>query len=260
MAVIRFFQRFIPRRYWRTERLKQQVLATCNSTVLSGPFAGMKYLDESVGSEFVPKLLGTYERELHEIVERLISSRPTTLFNVGAAEGYYGIGFAFRLPHTRIVMWESTARGRELINELARKNGVPDAHVKVAGVCTPSGLRRELAAYREQSPLVVVDIEGGEGLLLDPEILPELETCTLLVEVHDFALEGVGDLLTDRFAQSHSIESIAAQDRSVADWPEVVTRLLRSNYRKTAVALMSEGRPKSMSWLYMRPKKARASA
>ena len=33
--------------------------------VLTGPFAGMRYETEAVHSMHVPKLLGTYERELH---------------------------------------------------------------------------------------------------------------------------------------------------------------------------------------------------
>src|SRR6516162_7464404 len=41
-------------------------------TVRHGPFRGMKYTAEkSVGSVLVPKLLGSYERELHPLLERL---------------------------------------------------------------------------------------------------------------------------------------------------------------------------------------------
>ena len=38
---------------------------------LSGPFKGMRYYPISTGGEFLPKVTGTYERELHEAIEDL---------------------------------------------------------------------------------------------------------------------------------------------------------------------------------------------
>ena len=36
----------------------------------AGPFAGMRYIRNAVGSAYVPKLLGMYERELNRVVEK----------------------------------------------------------------------------------------------------------------------------------------------------------------------------------------------
>ena len=44
--------------------------------ILAGPFAGMHYVGDYAGSLLPPKLLGTYERELHAIVDRLIAQKP----------------------------------------------------------------------------------------------------------------------------------------------------------------------------------------
>ena len=46
---------------------------------MSGPFAGMKYVADSVGSQYEPKLLGTYESELTGIVNDLCKQRFQTL-------------------------------------------------------------------------------------------------------------------------------------------------------------------------------------
>src|SRR5262245_14426030 len=43
--------------------------------VLGGPFAGMALVHAVTGS-FIPKLLGSYERELHDIIERIIQKAP----------------------------------------------------------------------------------------------------------------------------------------------------------------------------------------
>ena len=76
-------------------------------TVLSGPFKGMRYPLRSSGQGgLLPKLLGTYERELSPAIERLISDRPTLVVNVGAAEGYYAVGLALRAPQAQVIAFE----------------------------------------------------------------------------------------------------------------------------------------------------------
>jgi hypothetical protein len=42
--------------------------------VLDGPFAGMRYVPRAAGSSLLPKLLGSYEAELHGIVAVVINS------------------------------------------------------------------------------------------------------------------------------------------------------------------------------------------
>ena len=231
-----------------------QLLDTSVRQVLSGPFSGMKYLEYSVGSTLPPKILGTYELELHTLVERLITLRPSTIFNIGAAEGYYAIGFARRLPETKVLCWEISEVGRHLTSLLLDANAVSPDRVSIAGICTLSELRNalELAEALEQS-LILVDIEGGEALLLDPEILPRLKSCQILVEIHEFAVPGVEKLLVNRFIHTHHIEHIQAYPRRISDWPKSAASLIAPGFEGAAIALMNEGRPPNMSWLYLNP-------
>lgn len=63
--------------------------------VLNGPFKGLKYpFKEAFGSVFTPKIIGTYELELHSIVNEILVSGYKHIIDIGAAEGYYSIGFA----------------------------------------------------------------------------------------------------------------------------------------------------------------------
>src|SRR5215218_7302739 len=70
--------------------------------VRSGPFAGTAYSRDLLvdSGDAVAKLVGTYEMELHPVVEAWISEPPRRLVNVGAAEGFYAVGFARVLPKT----------------------------------------------------------------------------------------------------------------------------------------------------------------
>ena len=49
-------------------------------------------------SSCVPKLIGSYEEEVHPIIEEIIRRRYSIVVNIGCAEGYYAVGFALRIP------------------------------------------------------------------------------------------------------------------------------------------------------------------
>ena len=44
-------------------------------------------IDESIGSKLYPKILGTYELELHSTVQEIVESKYKKVINVGASEG-----------------------------------------------------------------------------------------------------------------------------------------------------------------------------
>ncbi len=72
----------IARRIWRawltkdylrrTQRAAELFLHHYDARVLQGPFAGMNYLRRSHNSEFLPKLLGSYEAELSGVLEEIV--------------------------------------------------------------------------------------------------------------------------------------------------------------------------------------------
>lgn len=217
--------------------------------VVSGPFRGMRYIDRSVGSTYVPKLLGIYERELAAIVEEIIASKPSLIVDVGAAEGYYAVGLACRLPESRMIAFELEAHGRAAVAEMAAANGVTD-RVTILAACEPDGLNAALEG--QPGAVVIMDVEGYEQVLLDPDKVPALATATILVEIHEFAVPGITETLARRFEKTHTLEHVWAEDRSRADfpWRTTVTSLLPPRYIDGAV---SEMRPPHMSWYFARP-------
>lgn len=55
---------------WRPVRYLENLTRECTGgRVLAGPFAGMRYIRTSQGSALIPKLLGSYEKELAACVE-----------------------------------------------------------------------------------------------------------------------------------------------------------------------------------------------
>lgn len=216
--------------------------------VLAGPFQGMKYVRSSCGSALLPKLLGTYENELHPAIELLCRLDTDVIVDVGAAEGYYVVGMARRVPGARVIGFETNRVGRVLTRRLARVNGV-SARVSTRGFCAHAGLREALEGARE--PVVICDIEGAELELLDPREVPALRRCKLLVELHEGGQPTERGELYGRFGESHTISFLPLAPRSNADLPPGIT-LDPGN----ADFAMDEKRAISTGWLLMLPKAA----
>jgi len=220
-----------------------------NSTVLSGPFRGMRYLEESSSSVLAPKLLGIYERELHKAIEEAIAFPFERIVDIGAAEGYYCIGFAMRMPNVKVLAYEMYTPAHALIENLAALNHI-HGRVEIRGACTVDELNSVLDP--SLPTLVICDAEGAEAYLLDPLRVPALRSAHVLVELHDFVLGGLSKVIRQRFDTTHQIEQIHAEARSRSEFPfsSFITRRF-PGYVDFAV---SDCWPPGMSWFWMRPK------
>lgn len=222
-----------------------------NGRVHEGPFAGMRYEFGAVCSASVPKLLGTYEKELHGVVEGLASKRWASVIDVGAAEGYYAVGFAMRLRDARVIAYEMDANGRNLLRRNATSNGVID-RLDVRGECTASDLDKAIADA-ERPTLVVLDVEGAEADLIRGVAAERRKTVTFLIEVHDFASKGnvtITAQLHELLGATHKIETLRSRRRERSDFP-LTFWLVPSRNRLHA---MDEYRPGTMEWMLCTPK------
>jgi len=170
--------------------------------VMGGCFAGLSYVGDAVGSALIPKLLGTYERELGPVVDEIVRGSFEEIIDIGAAEGYYAVGLARLLPDARVHAFEMTEHGRALLSEMAIANGVAD-RVLIKGKCDAPDLRDCLGS--SERPVVICDVEGHEGKLLDIGLVPSLVRAFVLVEIHETLCPGVGQLLSSSFADSKAV-------------------------------------------------------
>jgi hypothetical protein len=216
----------------------------------------MKYVASGIGSVYYPKLLGVYERELHPIVEAISRIDADCIIDIGAAEGYYAVGLALHNPQTKVVAFEQTPKGQALVREMASQNRVAD-RVRILGRCEPGDLNAELAHAKRA--VVVCDVEGYETTLLDLMAVPALAAAWVLVELHEFIIAGVGELIRGRFAGTHRITEIEQTERTRADYPFLpwYTRLLPAAY---ATYPVNEFRPARMSWLWLEPRASKGTA
>lgn len=240
----------VPKHFRPIGYLTHLVRTRTNCIVRRGPFQGMRYTEVSRGSAYIPKLLGIYERELARYIELAVERRPRLVVDLGAAEGYYAIGMARRLPCARIVAFEMHAESRDALREMVKLNAV-NSRVQVLGKCEPDDLAFVLA--NESHALIICDVEGYEDRLLNPALVPVLRRLPILVELHDFVIPKAKELMLQRFYATHEITQIWQQNRSRSEfpWRTLGTMLLPRSYLDWAV---SEWRPVRMSWLWMEPK------
>lgn len=242
----------IPNRLKPHAILKPKIAKITSNQVVSGPFIGMKYINTSVGSAFIPKILGTYELELAHIIDDLCRKSFDTIIDIGAAEGYYAVGFAIRKPKAKVIAYEVEAKGRELMMRMAELNSV-EKRLSIRGMCEASNLFEDLNQGR--NCLVIMDIEGSESVFLDPFIFPQLGKSHILVELHDYVISDIGEIISRRFFASHKITEIWARPRTIEDFSLKLESLSWKIPKKYIVRSMSEYRPQGMRWFYLEPNK-----
>jgi SAM-dependent methyltransferase len=196
----------------------------------------MRLTDITTGSH-APKRIGSYEKELHSLIESF--SGYDRVINVGCGEGYYVVGLARRMRDADMWGFDIAASAREACRRMAEANAV---RVHVHGEATPGALDELVVTDRT---LIIVDAEGAEVDVLDPSKAPKLHGADLLVELHDFLRPGATDVLLRRFPYRRPC-FIIQQPRRASDYP-----MLASLSDSDAERAMSESRPRDQRWLWM---------
>ncbi len=247
--------RLLPRTYrsWQqsfADRRLRRVITLlekeCGLIVQTGPFVGMTYVSEAICSSLVPKLLGSYEAELHALLTQIVTRDYQTVIDVGCAEGYYAVGLALRLPRARVYAFDINARARELCAKLALANKVAE-RVIVADKCD----HEKLNSLIHGRTLIVCDCEGCELQLLDPALAPELKKSDLLVELHDTIDPRITPTILSRFTLSHEITLVDSGERDPTAFP-----ILRNFDHLTQRTAVAEFRDAPMQWGYLQAKSA----
>jgi precorrin-6B methylase 2 len=234
---------------WRSDYFLDELL-TPPLVVRSGMFQAMAYVGEAVGSSLLPKLIGSYEKELSPIFQALRNRNIEVIFDIGAAEGYYAVGFARMLPQCQVVAFEATQQGRDLLAEMARKNHVEN-RVEIHGKCTPEQFE-ELIASRKPD-FVLMDVEGAEKDLITPRSAQLLSQTELVVELHPGEVRNIENHVRSATSRTHDSDFCECKARTYEDFWKDLNFFQKLLCGKTILAFMGEGRTES-HWLHIVPK------
>lgn len=222
--------------------------------MLTGPFAGMRYPAGFVPLQLFsgPYQVGSFELELGPAVERIVAARPTTVVNVGSAEGYYAVGLALRLPAARVIGFELDPALRAAATRLASINGVAE-RLELRGLCTVAELAALAPTATPGGTAVIMDCEGAEGELADPLGVPWLLGASLLIELHPAIDPEVRARLGERLAPSHEVEVVSTEIRRASRF-DAELRPIRGLRRIDRELLVAEFRDGPQDWLVANPR------
>lgn len=216
-------------------------------TVQNGPFRGMSYpSSQAYGSEIMPKLLGSYESELHPLIELFCQRHYKQVIDIGCAEGYYAVGLAMRIPSTVVYAFDINPDATAFCREMALLNGV-NLRVKTCGLCSVDTL---LSLPLTDSTLIISDCEGYEKLLFSNCTSKHLHRVDLLIEVHDCIDPSISREIIETFAASHEVSTITSIS-DAAKARDVKFKMLASHNDQERLSIVSEGRPCTMEWIYL---------
>lgn len=231
----------------RYKEIVKQIAEQTGSVVAAGPFKGMHYVEWAVGSAVSPKLIGSYEEELAASIEDAIKQGYERIIDIGCAEGYYAVGMAVRKPQTKVIAFDIDPEARRLCQEMAKLNNASE-RITIKEGADPGSLEENINGRC----LIICDCEGYEAELIDPEKVPSVKSCDLIVELHEHIVEDIKGQIAERFESTHDISIIKAVERDSARYPILNSF---SSARDKEMAL-NEFRPANMCWAIMKRKTA----
>lgn len=237
----------------RRVALSRELFGEFGGIVRYGPMQGLKLPDGLYWSsgDGAPMLLGIYEREVMEALQ-LISASRRTLVNLGAADGYYGVGLVKNGMFEHSYCFELMPKGRAAIKELAASNGL-EKRVHVFGAADKDLSRMLVAEGVNLGDVVILcDIEGAEFEAFTTDALMALNGAIIIIEVHDFLREDGREqlrTLKDRASVWFNLTEMRMGARDLSVFPEC-QRFSDSDRWLMA----SEGRGELMTWLRLDPK------
>lgn len=231
------------------EQIGKNFFVSTEGYVKSGALAGLRLLGPSKWSGFqdlTPKLLGTYEQHLLAELRPLGKNKSWEHFIcVGAADGYWALGLKKAGWANSVTAFEVDPESRA---QLIKSSQVNKISVAVNSEFDSLSLETVEGA-KEDSTLILVDIEGGE-YELDWKSMLTGSKAKFIVELHSNNQE-VNSRLFRNFQPTHDLRVLKRDQYSVKELGEEGTGFDREYEMLISV---SEGRLRGQEWLIATPK------
>jgi hypothetical protein len=175
-----------------------------NFQVLNGPFKALKYPSIDITeATLVPKIIGSYEAQLHPVIHQIINTPYTDVLDIGCAEGYYAVGFASCMPDTIIHCFDINEKDLNFCRTMAKVNNLDNLTYNTE--CNPATLTS--FNFKGHS-LIFCDCEGYELELFSTEVIDKLRNVDVLVELHDVVNPVISSQILTRFQHTHNLHVV----------------------------------------------------
>jgi hypothetical protein len=216
-----------------------------------GPLKGFKFSNTSWwgAADRGSMLLGLYEQEVLISLQN-IPKKYRYFIDIGAADGYYGVGVLVGNLFEKSWCYEISDQGRNTIKKNAELNNVSN-QVIIRGKAD-CGFEKAFSTTETDISVLFVDIEGAEFELFNNEVFEKFKKSIIFIELHDwFFPDGKARLikLKCEAEKNFKITEITTTSRDLSKFEEL--RDMNDNDRWL---ICSEGRGRLMTWWRLDPK------
>ena len=237
----------------RRLELSDMVAERFNWTVAYGPFKGLILPRQDQGGARVKaaRILGMYESEVIAFLADASRSHHT-LIDLGAGDGYFSVGSLKGGLFREAICFELHPQKASALLDNAKRNGV-EKNISLHGVADHRLLDTlKLHKVDLSKSVVLCDIEGGEFALFSEQLLQELSSSKIVVEVHEILVEEGASRLR-KLVERASVHFSVGWATTGARNPSLFVELKElSDLDRWLICV--EGRTWLMSWLLLEPK------
>lgn len=218
----------------RRKQVEQTILSKYlnkGSKVISGPFKGLDYPGfESFSSTLIPKLIGTYESEIYADLEDLANDgKYDNVVIIGAADGYYAVGLAVRMPNTRVVGFDADPRALNFCKLLKERNHA--GNLEVRGVFLDDTMKE----FENARNLVICDVDGFEfDLFTNNDFVTSLKKSDIIIETHDYLDKRITPLILKVLSSTHDTKVIPYIQNKINELPHDIFKNANQEEKKVA--------------------------
>tara|TARA_Y100000590_G_C15573614_1_gene959572 strand:+ start:299 stop:1195 length:897 start_codon:yes stop_codon:yes gene_type:complete len=222
--------------------------------ILFGPYSGTKLLNSYGWSniDFAPKYLGTYERQIQEKIIFLKRKFNLTFFvDLGAAEGYHFISLLKKNIFKLGQAYEVEEKSRNILLKNAKINNV-SKKITIHQEANFNSLKINLSKIKKKKILFLVDIEGNEFDLFNEKFCKYFSSSFFIIEEHSFNVLNKRKISNfyKNVKKFFKVNKIRDTSKNPFNFD-----ILDGFSDDEKYLMMSEGRPKTMNWIVLCPKK-----
>ena len=234
--------------------LGKEISKISNNKILYGPYSGTKILSSYGWSniDFCPKYLGSYEYQVQKKIIDLNKKKKFDYFiDLGAAEGYHIISLLKKKFFKQGLAFEISKKSREILKKNAQINKLNN-RIRIYKDANLSSLKNTLRNFNHRRLLFLVDIEGQEYDLFDKDFCKIFSKGTFIIEEHPFNISNKRKIknFNQNIKKYYNVEILKDTPKNPFNFS-----ILEKYSDDEKYLMMSEGRPESMQWVILQPKK-----
>lgn len=233
-------------------KLGKKLAEYSKEKILFGPYSGTKFIFRSGWSntDFGPKYLGTYERQIQKKIIYLKKKFNLNFFvDCGAAEGFHIISLLKKKIFKKAVAFEINKKSRDLLIKNAINNNVKKK-ISVYSEANFASLKK-LKIKNFKKTLFLLDIEGAEFNLFDKNFCRYFSKSLFIIEDHNFLI--LNKKKTNSFYKTikkfFKVEFVDDNFENPLNY-----KILDHLTEDEKYLILSEGRPLRMQWIILLPK------